>query len=412
MLLFYSIPYRDTKPLAKSLLNRFGSLGALIDTDKIELLSVSGVGENTAKLLTCFSGIYRALLLADDTADLPLFNDYAVVGTYLTECFEKRTENFVLALFLDNNMRLIAKEEICAFDYESAAVRSQPFVQSAIKHNASNVIIAHNHPRGPVYPTEGDRATNNLIERALLGIDVNLLEHYVVSGKRYIGFMHNLSSGAITVAEGSDDNKAKGDEQQLLSDPLFGIFSVANTVKDPMADIRALKDNFGSLNRIMQKSYVTLVNAASVSRESALLVRLIAALISRAGQEGFAFGKEKSETALISYLTALYFGHTNENVYLIGYGKDGVVAFIEYISEGSVNYSTVNTRLIIEKCMDAGVKSVAIAHNHPSGRAEFSQEDKSATATLSSALFDAGIQLKAHYLISGSNYSRIDVKID
>ena len=64
LLLFYAIPQRDTNDLAHRLIDRFGSLDAVLDAPREELLSVKGVGENTATLLTLATWIYRRYLIS------------------------------------------------------------------------------------------------------------------------------------------------------------------------------------------------------------------------------------------------------------------------------------------------------------------------------------------------------------
>ena len=74
----------------------------------------------------------------------------------------------------------------------AAAVKSNKFMDAALKRGATVAIIAHNHPYGPLCPTEGDRATNNMIYNALSNVGVLLAEHYIVCGERYAGFMNHF----------------------------------------------------------------------------------------------------------------------------------------------------------------------------------------------------------------------------
>ncbi len=409
MLLFYSIPYRDTKPLAKTLLNSFGSLGALLDASRGELKTVGGVGEFTASLISSVGRLYLSLISEEESPENTSFSDYNEVGEYFVNYFKGIDKSLVVALFLDSSMHLIASEELYELDYESGAVRADAFIRAAIKHNASTVIIAHNHPRGPIYPSEGDRATNDLIERALNSIDVTLAEHFMVSGKRYLGFMHHLSSGAIALGEEAAELDIPSTEANPLRDRLFDLLSHTNTVKDPSGEVNAALSCYRSLTHLFRQSYQAMLTNAGVSKETALLIRLVASIISRVGTDSFVFGKTGAESELVGYLCSLYFGAVNETVYLIGYDKLGRVAFAEYLSEGSVNSSGISTRQIIEICIKNGVTDVSIAHNHPGGITAFSDEDRTATGTLYNALLGAGIKLKSHYLICGSDYAKLEL---
>src|SRR5690554_7825953 len=61
LLLFYSIPYKDTNELAHELINRYGSLAAILEADPFELQKVKGVGKNTAVLLSLLPQLCRKI---------------------------------------------------------------------------------------------------------------------------------------------------------------------------------------------------------------------------------------------------------------------------------------------------------------------------------------------------------------
>jgi DNA repair protein RadC len=87
---------------------------------------------------------------------------------------------------------------ICDADYDSAAVKADLFISEALRTNASVAVIAHNHPFGPLFPTPGDKETNRMIFDALESAGIALVEHYVVSGDRFVGMMHKLVTAFST----------------------------------------------------------------------------------------------------------------------------------------------------------------------------------------------------------------------
>ncbi len=192
MLLYNTVSVKDTNPLAKSLLLKFGSLDGVFNASKEELLSVEGIGNVTADIIIT---VAKTLDICYDTAQLPTvsYDTYGGFGHYITSYFEGR-ENFSVVLFsLDNGLRLIAADELYSFDYSSGGIKTRPFIDALVNRGASVAVIAHNHPYGPLCPTEGDRQTNRVVEDALNSIGVVLLEHYVVCGGRFVGFMNHLS---------------------------------------------------------------------------------------------------------------------------------------------------------------------------------------------------------------------------
>lgn len=193
MLLYHVIPYKNTNPMAEELLHRFGNLEGVFSASADELLSVSGVGPRVAELISSLS------LLDIESVCEPFeeecskkFDDYRDVGNFFTEYFGEKLTREVVVLLLNNKMEYLACESVYQSDYELGSVKAQPFIDLAIKHRAAVAIIAHNHPYGPPFPTVGDRATNDMVARALSGAGVLLAEHYVITGKRYLGFMTNI----------------------------------------------------------------------------------------------------------------------------------------------------------------------------------------------------------------------------
>ena len=190
MLLYHVIPYKDTNPVSKNLLERFGSLEGVFSARREELLELDGIGDAVAELILSVGEIVN-----DDTkAEIltsPL-DDYAAAGELFVRHFEGVKGPTVAMLALGNNMNFIGIKNLYELDYSSGAVRPEPFIEYALSNRASIAMIAHLHPHGPLFPTAGDVATNNLIADALADASVTLAEHYVVSGDRFVGTMKHL----------------------------------------------------------------------------------------------------------------------------------------------------------------------------------------------------------------------------
>ena len=189
MLLYSVIPAKDTNPIAKNLLAAFGSLSGVLSASREELLSVTGVGPKAADMLLSVGRLSKLYTLDVELPDMR-FDDYKKVGDYFVEHFRGCGKNRVAVMMLDNSMKLIGVSTLYeGIDYQSAGVKCGAFVELALKHGASVVMIAHNHPFGPLYPTEGDIKTNDSVSLALSEVGVLLADHYILCGERYFGFM-------------------------------------------------------------------------------------------------------------------------------------------------------------------------------------------------------------------------------
>ena len=106
ILLFYAIPQKDTNELAHRLEDRFGSLARVLDAPYEELLTVNGVGDNTAVLLRLISSMARRYYL-DKASAAPLKDPMQAIGEWLKAWYVGRTEEVLILISLDNNLSIL-----------------------------------------------------------------------------------------------------------------------------------------------------------------------------------------------------------------------------------------------------------------------------------------------------------------
>jgi len=193
MLLYSVLPCKDTNPVAKGLLSECGGIDGLLSASYEELLKIDGVGEKTAGMLSAVGKFTNALLLSSANEEI-VYDNYALLGDHFLESFSGEHKNIIVLALFDSKMRLIHEEILYRYDYGSAAVRPEAFVSASLKYRATIAVVAHNHPYGPLYPTSADAETNKLISLALRSAGIQFLEHYVISGDSYVGFMNDIST--------------------------------------------------------------------------------------------------------------------------------------------------------------------------------------------------------------------------
>ena len=195
MLLYSVLPYVDTNPLAKKLISSFGSLDGLFSASREEIVRVEGAGERVADLIISARELYRVMEKGEDAEKPKPFDDYVALGEYFVKYFADAREPMIALMLLDNSMLPIKTKIMYHKDYDNATVNPKPFIEEGIRANASVAVIAHTHPYGPLYPSGGDRATNTLLKGALSAVGIYLVEHYVVCGNDYVGFMKRTRIG-------------------------------------------------------------------------------------------------------------------------------------------------------------------------------------------------------------------------
>ncbi len=195
MLLYNTVPVKDTNPISKRLLSAFGSLDSVLSADIDDLMKIGGVGRKTAEMIKAVGEALDFSKISSDNENIDSrFSNYSSLGEYLVERYKNSENHSILLLSFDNKMKLMAIDEIYNIDFASGGVMAKSFIDVAIRRGTSIAVIAHNHPFGPLCPTEGDRQTNVLLQSALYNVGVFLAEHYIICGDSYLGFMCHMQS--------------------------------------------------------------------------------------------------------------------------------------------------------------------------------------------------------------------------
>lgn len=185
LLLFYTIPQRDTNPIAHRLMNRFGSFSAVLDARVEDLMEVEGMGRSSAEYLTMFSQVARKYL--EDKAEIvnSATGTTDIGGLFLTKYVGVTDEQVMIATF-DNKNKLINCKTIFKGDIVKSTVPKRKVVEEAIATKAARVVLAHNHPSGLLIPSPEDMATTMDIGDLLEQIDVELVDHIIVGHDDYV----------------------------------------------------------------------------------------------------------------------------------------------------------------------------------------------------------------------------------
>lgn len=112
------------------------------------------------------------------------FKDPSVACEFFCNKLGHREREVFAAVFLDTRHRLIDYVELFQGTIDGAEVHPREVVRAALRLNAAAVIVAHNHPSGEVEPSAADRAVTARLKQALALVDVRLLDHIVVGGRR------------------------------------------------------------------------------------------------------------------------------------------------------------------------------------------------------------------------------------
>ena len=427
MLLYYVIPYKDTNPISKRLLDSFGSLDGVLRAPVDELVKIDGIGEKCASFINNVGTIMIENDAMSFGCHVDIFDDYNFAGSYLANYFSKSESRICIAL-LDNGMRLIGIKDIPGKDFSSGAVKPKYFIDAALTSGATVAIIAHVHEHGALYPTEGDMATDKLIRSELAKVGVLVAEHYIIGGPHYIGLKLGLSIRVSGVIPGLDKfyesipvmastsdmtvNAASGDNSGYYcyagENPLEKLLAISVGEHKAYVATRSLLSRYGRFSTVLSENEDEICRAASIGMSTALLIKLAGYVNSRRVTDLFEFGKKYDTMELLDYVKALFMGVSVETVYLVSFDDKKRLVGCDHMGEGTVGAADIYPRKLLEAAIKRKASTVILAHNHPKGTTSPSNDDFTSTRRLSSLFYGAGVRLDAHYIVADGEIGRVD----
>jgi DNA repair protein RadC len=178
-LLFAAIRQGDTKPVAKRLIDRFGSFAGVLNAEPGALMQVKGMGETSAAALKSVALAARRMA-RNEVQQKPVLGSWQALLDYLTIDMAHLTKERVRILYLDTRNRLMMDYLAQEGTVDEAAIHPREVVKQALDIGASAMILVHNHPSGNPEPSRADIQITNRIADAgrLLGIVVH--DHVIV----------------------------------------------------------------------------------------------------------------------------------------------------------------------------------------------------------------------------------------
>ena len=187
LVLFRAIPQRDLKPLAKTLLDEFGSFAEVIAAPEARLEKIAGLGQASITELKIIQAAAQRLLRGQ-VRKREVLSSWSSVLDYcrLAQGFAEKEEFRIL--YLDRRNQLIRDEVKQVGTVDHAPVYPREVVKRALELSATAIILVHNHPSGDPTPSRADiQMTQAIIEVARpLGIAVH--DHIIVGKDGHASF--------------------------------------------------------------------------------------------------------------------------------------------------------------------------------------------------------------------------------
>ena len=186
MMLYQANKRCDTNGIAHALLTKFGSLTGIINADVSELMTIKGVGENTACIIKNYLAVFRRykMEMIQNKKRLMTFTE---VFNYAHTLLEESAREELVVICLDGGYE-ITNVKTWQGSVNRVSVLAREIVGFCYASKGTGVILAHSHPKGGARPSNDDVMFTKMLHTALRSIDISLLEHIIIGKDEYFSF--------------------------------------------------------------------------------------------------------------------------------------------------------------------------------------------------------------------------------
>lgn len=185
LLLMQAVRRQDMKPLARSLIHRFGSFAGVLQADPRTLGGHPGMGEATVAALRVVT-VAATRMVRQKVRETPVLGSWQALIDYLTIDMAHLTLERVRVLYLNSKNMLILDDLVGDGSIDEAAIHPREVIRRALDIGAAALILVHNHPSGSPQPSRADIDITNRIAEAgrLLGISVH--DHVIIGREGHV----------------------------------------------------------------------------------------------------------------------------------------------------------------------------------------------------------------------------------
>ncbi len=188
LLLTYTIPQKDTNALAHELIDRYNGFSNVLEADYLDIMNISGVGEETALFLTMLPDLFD-LYKKDkqEVVDIRL-NCPRDCVEYFRKHHELHSKEYLYVVGLNNMNKIVKTFEIEGVNDVNIKIGLKDFAQMITSKMLTGIILFHTHPNGRVNPSDDDIETTQKIFDICSIMGVVLLDHIILNEDNYYSF--------------------------------------------------------------------------------------------------------------------------------------------------------------------------------------------------------------------------------
>jgi DNA repair protein RadC len=179
ILLAFTIPGKDVRPISEDLTARFGGLKEILMASHLELTAIESVRKDSAALLRLVGEIVSRCSEKTPLGEKILGDSRELEQYLLTRMGDMKEENFLL-IFLGTHGIVLGEEVVGAGSINQVVLFPRQVMERSLRYNAASLIVVHNHPNGPPIPSIRDREEAERLREILLPFDIRVLDSIVV----------------------------------------------------------------------------------------------------------------------------------------------------------------------------------------------------------------------------------------
>ena len=180
LLLTFAIPYSDVKPLAKQLIQHFGSFTRVLDATPEALMEVQGVRDYSATLIRLVKACAE-YYLKEEVLERPRISSLSALVDYCRTAMGGLPDEQFRVIFLNSQNEIIAEEVVQEGTVNQTVVYPRKVLELALKHKACGLILVHNHPSGSLTPSAADLELTRSLVKASRSLNLTVHDHLIIS---------------------------------------------------------------------------------------------------------------------------------------------------------------------------------------------------------------------------------------
>lgn len=191
MLLFLIFKRKDTRTLAKILLQKFGTIGAILNASQKEIVSINGLGNKAYEAFHIIKSVINATLqekIISKTA-LTCFDD---VITYCCNNMKYLQHEELRVIFLNGTGNIIKDKVVQQGTVDTVEIYTREIIKKCLEFGAKGIILVHNHPSGDPTPSGNDLICTAKIKEACDVFNISLLDHVIIGKDKHVSFKNLL----------------------------------------------------------------------------------------------------------------------------------------------------------------------------------------------------------------------------